>query len=162
MNDQEEILIVVDEDDNIIDHLPRLEVHQKKLLHRTISIVMFTSSGNLVLQRRSKNKDTYPGMLGNAIGGHVLKGEEYLDAAKNEAAEELNTNIEPEFVKNIIIEDPDHRTITSVYKIVFDGPYKYNEEEIDEITIHSIEDVKKLWNEISPPGQLILKSLNLI
>lgn len=86
-------------EDNILDYLPRSEVHRKKLLHRTISVVTFTSDGKLVLQQRSKSQDTYPGMLANAIGGHVTKGEEYLDAAKNEAQEELNITVEPEFLK---------------------------------------------------------------
>lgn len=54
---QEELLIVVDEGDNVLDYLPRSEVHAKKLLHRTISVVVFTDKGELVLQKRSLNKD---------------------------------------------------------------------------------------------------------
>lgn len=158
----QEILIIVDDQDNILDYLPREDAHNKKLLHRTISIVTFTTDGKIVLQRRSKNKDTYPGMLGNAVGGHVVKGEEYLDTAKNEALEELDITIEPEFAKRIIVEDPNHRTMTSIYKIVFDGPYKYNKDEIDEIIIYSLEEIKEHWDEIAPPGQLILKGLDLI
>ena len=162
MSDNQEMLIVVNEEDNIVDYLPRAEVHQKKLLHRTISVVTFTSDGKLVLQQRSKSQDTYPGMLANAIGGHVSKGKEYLDAAKNEAQEELNITVEPEFLKKIVVEDPNHRTMTSVYKIVFDGPYEYNKDEIDNINVYSLEEVRNLWDKISPPGQLILKELNLI
>lgn len=52
--------------------------------------------------------------------------------------------------------------MTSVYKIVFDGPYEYNRDEIDKIVIYSPEKVKKSWDKISPPGRLILKGLNLI
>ncbi len=162
MNDQEEILIVVDENDNIVDYLPRAIVHDKKLLHRTISIVTFNSQGKIVLQRRSKNKDTYPGMLGNAVGGHVLKGEEYLDAAKNEAKEELNIEVNPEFVTKKIIEDTTHPTMTCIYKIVFNGPYEYNKEEIEEILVLSKEELKNYLEELYPSTKIVLKELGVL
>ena len=161
-SDQDEILIVVDAQDNVVDYLPRARVHEKKLLHRTISIVTFNSEGKIVLQRRSNNKDTYPGMLGNAVGGHVTKEESYLDAAKNEALEELNIDIEPEFLGKAIINDPLHRTMTSIFKITHDGPYDFNKEEIDEIIILSLEEIKEQFEKLSESTKIVFKELGIV
>lgn len=162
MNDQEELVIVVNEQDEILSYLPRKEVHEKKLLHRTISIVTFTSDGKIVLQKRSKNKDTNPGMLGNAVGGHVLKGEEYLESARSEAKEELNIEIEPEFITKIVIEDPAHRTMTSIYKIVYDGPYDYNKEEIDGIIVMTKKDLKNNLDKLYESTKIVLRKVGVL
>lgn len=160
--DQEELLIVVDEQDNILDYLPRSEVHKKKLLHRTSTIITYTSNGKLVFQKRSMNKDTNPGKLGNAVGGHVTKGESYLEAAKNEAREELNINVEPELLEKTIINDPLHRTMTSIFKITYDGPYDFNKQEIDEIKIFSLDEVKFHLDELSQSTKITLQKVGVL
>lgn len=158
----EEILIIVDKNDHILDYLPRSEVHKKKLLHRTISIITKTSDGKYVLQKRSLTKDTHPGKLGNAIDGHVTKDEDYLEAAKNEAKEELNIDVNPEFLKKVIIEDPLHPTMTSVFQLTFDGPYNFNKEEIDEIKILSLEEIKQNLDQLSPSTKITFKEAGIL
>lgn len=161
-SDKEELLIVVDENDNVLDYLPRSEVHRKKLLHRTSTIVTYTSNGKIVFQKRSINKDTNPGRLGNAVGGHVTQKESYIDAAKNEAREELNIDIEPKFLKKSIINDPLHRTMTSIFEITYDGPYDFNKEEIDEIKILSLDEVKKHLGELSESTKITFREVGIL
>ena len=38
---EEDLLILVNEDDHEIGYMPKLEVHQKALLHRAFSILVF-------------------------------------------------------------------------------------------------------------------------
>ena len=158
----EEILIVVDEDDKVLDYLPRSEVHAKKLLHRTITVITFNSKGELVLQKRSLQKDTYPGMYGNAIGGHVSKGQTFEEAAKQEAQEELEVDIPLEFIKKQVLNDPEHPTLTEIFKLTFDGPYKFNPEEIDEVITVPISKVNAMVDQLSPSTVLSLKAGGII
>ncbi len=161
-DNQEEILIVVDEDDNILDYLPRSEVHAKNLLHRTISVVVFNSKGEIVLQRRSMGKDTYPGMLGNAAGGHVNQGESYDEAAKKEGEEELKRSLTLTQVGKTIIDDPKHKTMTTIYKTIADGPFDFDKKEIDEIITMNPHDLPKHIDQIALPGKIILKSVGVL
>lgn len=161
-NSQEELLVVVDEDDNILDYLPRKKVHQKKLLHRTICVVILNSKGEVVLQKRSMNQDTYPGMLGNAVGGHVTKGKGYDETAQREAFEELGLKVPLTFVKKTIVEDKIHRTMTAIYKITCDGPFKKDLSEIDDIITLPVSELEKPESNLYPVTKFILREVGLI
>lgn len=90
-----ELLPVVDENDVEIDALPRAEVHRRKLRHRAIHIVLENARGEILLQRRSLLKDTFPGAWDVSVGGHVNPRESYLDAASREIGEELGIAAPP-------------------------------------------------------------------
>ena len=49
----EEQVILVDKNDNPIGQIGKLEAHQKGLLHRAISIFVFNSKGEMLLQQRA-------------------------------------------------------------------------------------------------------------
>ena len=66
--DPKEIVIVVDKNDDVVDYLPRKEAHDKKLLHRGISILVFNDQDQVMLQKRSMKKDSNPGKWSNATG----------------------------------------------------------------------------------------------
>lgn len=159
-DDQQELLIVVDEDDNILDYLPRKTVHEQKLLHRTISISVFNDQGQILLQKRSNKKDNNPGKRANAAGGHVNKGKEYEETAHNEIQEELGVNPDLILVKKIRINDPVHTTMTSIYKTHSNGPFKFNTEEIDEIKFYSQEQLKDV--NLSESAKIALSAQGLI
>ena len=85
----DEIIDVVDVDNNIIRQAPRYEVHNKRLMHRSVHILVFNSQGNLFLQKRSMVKDENPGLWDTSAAGHVNSGESYLHCAERELGEEL-------------------------------------------------------------------------
>ncbi len=78
----EEIFDVVDENDEVVGQLPRSEVHARGLLHRAVSIFVFNSSGQLLLQLRTPTKDEYPNCYTSSASGHLSAGEDYDDAAR--------------------------------------------------------------------------------
>lgn len=84
-----EIFDIVDANDCVIGQATRAEVHAKKLFHRAVHILIFTPGGNVILQRRSLDKDTCPGLLSSSCAGHVDSGESYDFAAIRELEEEL-------------------------------------------------------------------------
>lgn len=82
------ILNVVNEKDEVVGEDTRENIHKNGLLHREIHIWIFNDKGEVLLQRRSKTKDTYPGLLDASVGGHVEIGDDYETTAVKELAEE--------------------------------------------------------------------------
>jgi 16S rRNA (adenine1518-N6/adenine1519-N6)-dimethyltransferase len=86
---QDEVFDVVDEYDNVIAQATRGEVHAQKLLHRAVSIFVFNTKGELLLQLRSSTKDEYANCYTSSASGHLDTGEDYETAAVRELHEEL-------------------------------------------------------------------------
>lgn len=160
--DPNELVIVVDEDDNIVTHLPRKEAHEKKLLHRGISVLVFNDQGQVMLQKRSLKKDSNPGKWSNATGGHVSKDESYDLAAQREIIEELKLNDKPTFLKKMIVNDPAHRTMSSLYTLKSNGPFEFNPEETDELKFFSKEDLKEIFDNLSESSKITLKEYGFL
>ena len=51
-----EKVILVDEQDKAIGAMDKMEAHRRGILHRAFSILIFNSKGEVLLQKRSKNK----------------------------------------------------------------------------------------------------------
>lgn len=156
-DDQDELLVVVDENDNILSYLPRGQVHQQQLLHRTISISVYNDKDEILLQKRSAKKDSNPGKWANAAGGHVTKGKDYKQSAKEEIMEELAINPKLILIKKMAINDPEHTTMTCLYKSYSNGPFNFNKEEIDEIKFFSKEDLKDHSDQLSESAKIVLR-----
>lgn len=77
----EEILILVDQNDNEIGFMPKMEVHEKGILHRAFSILIFNKNGEMLLQQRAKYKYHSPGLWSNACCSHPKKDEITLNSA---------------------------------------------------------------------------------
>lgn len=88
MNNQLELLEVVDSEDRIIGLETRGKIHQEGLLHREIHVWFLTPQGEIIFQRRAKDKDTYPDKLDATVGGHVEPGMSYEETAVKECLEE--------------------------------------------------------------------------
>lgn len=67
-------------------------VHQDGDLHGTVHIFITRKNGEsyeILLQKRSMNKDSFPGCYDISSAGHVSAGQDYLEAALRELEEEL-------------------------------------------------------------------------
>ena len=84
-----EKVILVDENDNQVGVMPKLEAHQKGLLHRAFSIFIFNSKYELLLQKRASSKYHSGGLWTNTCCSHPREGEDILDAAKRRLFEEM-------------------------------------------------------------------------
>ena len=84
-----EKVILVDENDNQVGVMPKLEAHQKGLLHRAFSVFIFNSKYELLLQKRASSKYHSGGLWTNTCCSHPREGEEILDAAKRRLIEEI-------------------------------------------------------------------------
>ncbi len=52
----EEKVVLVDKNDNQIGLMPKMEAHQKGLLHRAFSVFLLNSDNQILLQKRSSKK----------------------------------------------------------------------------------------------------------
>ncbi len=85
----EELFDVVDALDEVIETLPRSEVHRRKLLHRAVHVFVFRSDGAMLIHKRSPTKEEFPSVWTSSCSGHVSAGETYDDTAPREMFEEL-------------------------------------------------------------------------
>ena len=51
-------VILVDENDEPVGIMEKMEVHQKALLHRAFSVFIFNEKGEMLLQKRAKKNIT--------------------------------------------------------------------------------------------------------
>ena len=134
MSVSDELLDVVDANDEFVAVKTRGEIHASRLMHRAVHILLFNSSGELFLQKRSMNKDEQPGKWDSSAAGHVDSGEDYLQCAERELDEELGIAVDRPL--QVLFKLPASlRTGNEhcmVYRYCFDGPLLLQADEIDE------------------------------
>ncbi|SHI60979.1 isopentenyl-diphosphate Delta-isomerase [Algibacter luteus] len=106
---KEEKVILVNEKDEQIGLMPKLEAHEKALLHRAFSVFIFNDKNELMLQQRAFNKYHSPGLWTNTCCSHQRDGESNLEAGKRRLMEEMG------FVVDL------KETISFIYKAPFDN-----------------------------------------
>lgn len=83
------MVILVDRDDRPVGQAPKLEAHEKGLLHRAVSVLLFNSQGELLIQRRAACKYHSGGLWANSCCSHPAVGETVAQAAGRRLREEL-------------------------------------------------------------------------
>lgn len=84
-----ENVILVDDQDNQIGSMPKMEAHVKGILHRAFSIFIFNTKGELLLQQRAFDKYHSGGKWTNTCCSHPRLGEETINAANRRLMEEM-------------------------------------------------------------------------
>ena len=80
----------------------REECHEKGLWHRAVYGFIFNQNGDVLLQKRSKNKKLWPDLWDITAGGHVLAGEFGSQALIREIKEELDIGVAENEVKYLV------------------------------------------------------------
>lgn len=146
MPDFEEHLEIVNEKGEVIGLAPRSEIHgNPSLIHRVVHVLVFNPEGELLLQKRSLNKDVAPGRWDTSVGGHVGIGEELSLSAMREMEEELGiTNREIEYLYSYIHSNPYETELVSTYRCIYQGRILFNRDEIDEVRFWSLEEIREV------------------
>ena len=82
-------VILVDESDQELGVMPKLEAHEKGLLHRAFSIFILNEKGEIMLQQRASEKYHSPNLWTNTCCSHPQKGESILQAGTRRLVEEM-------------------------------------------------------------------------
>jgi isopentenyl-diphosphate Delta-isomerase len=82
-------VILVDENDQPVGTMEKMEVHRKALLHRAFSVFIFNEKGEMLLQKRAADKYHSAGLWTNACCSHPRPGTDILQAAGERLMEEM-------------------------------------------------------------------------
>lgn len=146
MNDDEKV-ILVNEHDDMVGIMDKMEAHKQGLLHRAFSIFIFNRKGEMLLQQRALNKYHSAGLWTNACCSHPVPGEKTMDAAQRRLMEELGfeTPIEKifdftyraEFENGLTEYEFDH-----VFAGEYEGEIFANPEEVNDFSFKDISEIK--------------------
>jgi isopentenyl-diphosphate Delta-isomerase len=90
----EEHVILVDEKDNPLGEMDKMEAHRKALLHRAVSVFVFNSKGKLLLQKRALGKYHSPGLWTNTACTHPHPGESNEEAVIRRLMQEMGISVD--------------------------------------------------------------------
>ena len=163
MSSKNEIVQIVDENNMEIAAVRRRIMRDQKLIHRASYILVFNREDELFIQRRTMNKDIYPGYWDVAAGGVVLASESYEDSAIRELEEELGIRVSRlENCFDHYHQDGDNKVWGRVYRCRHDGPFTLQQEEVEYGMFVSVRTVLLMSeNEpFTPDGIEIIKRLD--
>lgn len=103
MSDQ---VVLVDAHDKQIGVMEKYEAHQKGLLHRAISVFLFNSQGQWLLQQRADDKYHSNSLWSNTCCTHPFPEESNLDAANRRLYEEMGLRCDLKYLFNFLYEEP--------------------------------------------------------
>lgn len=143
---------------------PRSYVHKHGIYHSTAHIWL-VKDGMVLLQRRSEDKDSFPGRLDISSAGHISAGEEPLFSAVRELSEELGIRtdasrlqllgrISRHYLNSFHGEIFDDRELAFVY--LFTGDFelsdiKVQQSEVSEAGLYSFEKCRQLAADTNEP-----------
>jgi len=148
----EEKVILVDEQDQEIGEGEKMDVHREGRLHRSFSIFIFNSKGEMLLQKRAKSKYHSGGLWTNACCGHPHPGEKTQEAAVRRLKEEMGFDCELQEILQFTYKVKlDHglweHEVDHTFRGVYDGEIHPNPDEADDFKwvgrIALLQDVKE-------------------
>ncbi len=132
-----DFVILVDKNDKKIGLMPKMEAHEKGVLHRAFSVFIFNDKNELMLQKRNINKYHSPGLWTNTCCSHQKDGESNINAGKRRLKEEMGFCVDlneldsfkyyVKFDNGLIEHELDHILIGE-----YNGSFKVNPDEVDE------------------------------
>lgn len=85
----EENVILVNEKDEPIGLMPKMEAHEKAVLHRAFSVFVLNSQNEIMLQQRAHHKYHSPLLWTNTCCSHQREGETNIQAGSRRLFEEM-------------------------------------------------------------------------
>ena len=114
-------IVLVDRDDNVLGYKEKVEAHKHPVpLHRAVSVIIYNKDHKeMLLQKRSSGKPTWPGYWSNAACTHPLPDEPYKDAAERRLFEEMGVKTD----------------LNEIYKFIYKAKYDevWGEHELDAV-----------------------------
>lgn len=102
----EEQVILVNEKDEPIGLMGKMEAHEKGLLHRAFSVFVFNSKQEVLLQQRAACKYHSPNLWTNTCCSHPRAGETNQQAGERRLQEEMGLQVPLQEVFSFIYKAP--------------------------------------------------------
>lgn len=88
-NMEEENVILVNQNDEQIGLMPKMEAHEKAVLHRAFSVFVLNDKNEIMLQQRASHKYHSPLLWTNTCCSHQREGETNIQAGSRRLFEEM-------------------------------------------------------------------------
>ena len=143
---QEEKVVLVDDSNNQVGLMPKMEAHLKGVLHRAFSVIIFNNNGEVMLQKRASTKYHTPSLWSNTCCSHQRENEDNISAGKRRLNEEMGFNTQlydfesfiykVSFSNGLIEHEFDHILVG-----IYNGLPNINFDEVDEWKWVSIDEL---------------------
>ena len=145
---KEENVILVNEADEPLGLMPKMEAHEKAVLHRAFSVFIMNDKGETMLQQRAKNKYHSPLLWTNTCCSHQREGESNIEAGKRRLQEEMGFTAELTELFSFIYKAPFDNGLTEheldhVMMGRFQGEPQINPSEVEDWKWMALEDIKE-------------------
>ena len=127
---KEEKVILVDREDNPIGTMPKMEAHEKAVLHRAFSVFILNTKGELMLQQRAQHKYHSPLLWTNTCCSHQREGESNVEAGGRRLLEEMGFHV------------PLEELFSFIYKATFENGL--TEHELDHVMVGYYEETPEI------------------
>ncbi len=144
-----EHVILVNEQDEVLGVMEKMEAHEKAQLHRAFSVFVFNTEHQLLLQKRALTKYHSGGLWTNTCCSHPRPGELTATAAQRRLREEMGFTTELSEAFSFIYKTSFANGLTEYeFDHVFAGTYNgiihINSEEVDSYAYRSLEEIASL------------------
>ena len=103
---KEEQVILVNENDEPIGLMNKMEAHEKAVLHRAFSVFVLNDNNEVMLQQRAHHKYHSPLLWTNTCCSHQRAGETNIEAGKRRLFEEMGFQAELKELFHFIYKAP--------------------------------------------------------
>ena len=143
----EEKVILVNERDEPIGLMPKLEAHEKAVLHRAFSVFILNDKKEVMLQQRAHQKYHSPLLWTNTCCSHQRDGETNIEAGTRRLSEEMGFSADLKELFHFIYKAPFDNGLTEheldhVMIGYYDNEPIINPEEVEDWKWMSIEAIK--------------------
>lgn len=144
---KEENVILVNRNDEQIGLMPKLEAHEKAVLHRAFSVFVLNDTNEIMLQQRAQHKYHSPLLWTNTCCSHQRDGETNIEAGSRRLYEEMGFETELKELFHFIYKAPFDNGLTEheldhVMIGYYNGVPKINTDEVENWKWMDIEDVR--------------------
>ncbi|MEK6967540.1 MAG: NUDIX domain-containing protein [Nanoarchaeota archaeon] len=151
---------VIDEKDKVLRVAERKDIEDNALLHRSASVVVKNSKGEILVHKRDSSRRLYPGLLDIKFGGMAQSGEGFEETALRELEEESGIKgVELKFLFSYRFNGDNNNVSARVYLCTYNSPYKIDNSEVEWAKFMSIDEIKKTENELSPTAKLVFQRI---
>jgi len=136
-------IAVVDGANRFVRWEARRTIHEQRLIHRSIHVLLFDTADRLLIQRRHASKQTYPRHWDVSCAGHVEEtdypagpddrlDEVYAEVARREVLEELGVAPSLAPLGRFGPEPGVHYEQIALFRGVSDGPFVLQADEVED------------------------------
>jgi isopentenyl-diphosphate delta-isomerase len=130
-----ELVILVNERDEEVGTMEKMEAHRKGAMHRAFSIFIMNEKGEMLIQQRADEKYHSGGLWSNACCSHPVPGEDTTDAAHRRLYEEMGFDCELERLFSLTYKQEVGKALTEheidhIYMGLYTGTLQPNSSEV--------------------------------